>query len=155
NLEFKSSVFYNYRDAYEPRPFDILDENKNGFGFRAKLNWETYLFSFPIEMSLGSELLFENYTFSLIENLYQSNPGQGSIPGNLFAKTNQKRKYQNVFLQAATQLSENLTVEKGISFNATGYSLNDVYNTESTRTASSYNFENVWSPRLGISYKIA
>lgn len=155
NLEFKSSVFYNYRDAYEPRPFDILDENKNGFGFRAKLNWETYLFSFPIEMSLGSELLFENYTFSLIENLYQSNPGQGSIPGNLFAKTNQKRKYQNVFLQAATQLSEKLIVEKGISFNATGYSLNDVYNTESTRTASSYNFENVWSPRLGISYKIA
>lgn len=155
NLEFKSSVFYNYRDTYEPRPFDILDENKNGFGFRAKLNWEIYLFSFPIEMSLGSELLFENYTFSLIENLYQSNPGQGSIPGNLFAKANQKRKYRNVFLQAATQLSENLTVEKGISFNATGYSLNDVFNTESNRTDSSYNFENVWSPRLGVSYKIA
>lgn len=155
NLEFKSSVFYNYRDAYEPRPFDILDENINGFGFRAKLNWETYLFSFPIEMSLGSELLFENYTFSLIENLYQSNPGQGSIPGNLFAKANQKRKYQNVFLQAETQLSKSLVIEKGISFNTTRYSLKDVFNTDSNRTDSSYNFESVWSPRLGISYKIA
>lgn len=155
NIALKSSVFFNHRDAYEPRPFDILDENKNGFGFRAKLNWESRVFSFPIEMSLGSELLFEEYTYSLIENLYQSTPNPGSIPGNQFAKVNQRRNYHNVFLQAETQLSKSLVIEKGISFNTTRYSLKDVFNTDSNRTDSSYNFESVWSPRLGISYKIA
>jgi iron complex outermembrane receptor protein len=154
NIEFKSSVFYNLRDAYEPRPFDILDEYKSGIGFRAKLNYESQLFSFPLEMSLGSEVVFEDYTFSLFENLYQSQPGQGSIEGDRFAEVDQKRNYANFFFQMDTRLSEKLKLEKGISLNTTKYSLKDVFNAGNSTQNGAYTFENIWSPRIGVSYRL-
>lgn len=154
NLEFKSSLFYNLRDAYEPRPFDILDEYKSGFGFRAKLNYNSQVFSLPFEMSLGSEVVFEDYTFSLFENLYQLQPGQGSIEGERFAEVDQKRNYTNLFFQMDTQLTEKLLLEKGISLNATQYSLKDVFNAGSSTQDGSYAFDNVWSPRVGVSYRL-
>ena len=154
NLEFKSSVFYNLRDAYEPRPFNILDEYKSGIGFRAKMNYESQVLSLPFEMSLGSEVIFEDYTFSLFENLYQSQPGQGSIAGERFAEVDQKRNYANFFFQMDTRLTEKLMLEKGISLNTTQYSLKDVFNTGNSSQDGAYTFENMWSPRLGVSYKL-
>jgi len=154
NLELKSSLFYNLRDAYEPRPFDILDEYKSGFGFRAKLNYVSRVFLLPFEMSLGSEVVFEDYTFALSENLYQLQPGQGSVEGNRFAEVDQKRNYANFFFQMDTRLTEKLLLEKGISLNATTYSLKDVFNANNTTQDGSYAFENVWSPRVGLSYKL-
>jgi iron complex outermembrane recepter protein len=154
NLEFKSSVFYNLRDAYEPRPFDILDEYKSGFGFRAKLNYDSMVFSLPFEMSLGSEVVFEDYTFSLFENLYQTQPGQGSIVGDRFAEVDQKRNYVNFFFQMDTHLTQKLMLEKGISLNTTLYSLSDVFNAGNSTQDGTYTFDDVWSPRVGVSYRI-
>lgn len=154
NLAFKSSVFYNMRDAYEPRPFDILDEKKSGFGWRSKLNYQSKFFSFPVELSLGTEVLFEEYTFSLIENLYQTQPGQGSIPGDRFAEVNQDRSYANLFFQIDTRLTAKWLLEKGISLNSTQYSLKDVFNAGSSTQDGAYTFNKVWSPRIGMSYEI-
>jgi iron complex outermembrane recepter protein len=154
NLEFKSSVFYNLRDAYEPRPFNILDEYKSGIGFRAKINYESQVLSLPFEMSLGSEVVFEDYTFSLFENLYQSQPGQGSLEGDRFAEVDQKRNYANFFFQMDTRLTEKLMLEKGVSLNTTQYSLKDVFNAGNSTQDGAYTFENMWSPRIGVSYKL-
>lgn len=154
NLELQSSVFYNLRDAYEPRPFDILDEKKSGFGLRSKLNYQSSFFSRPVELSLGTEILFENYTFSLIENLYQTLPDQGSIPGDRFAEVNQNRTYANLFFQIDTRLSDKWLLEKGISVNSTRYSLEDVFNASNSNQDGAYTFDKVWSPRIGVSYII-
>lgn len=151
----KSSVFSNYKKAYEPRPFDILDEKTNALGFRSSLNFKSKLFTLPFESSIGTELLAENYEFSLTQNLYVSHPGQGSIAGSEFSNMKQNRKYQNYFLEVNIALLENLHLESGLALNTTKYSLEDVYNKTVVPTEQSYTFGTVWSPRLGISYQLS
>ena len=110
-VSLATSVFGTYKNAYEPRPFDILDDKTNTFGLRSVMDYQTTLFSFPSKWSLGGEFLTEDYTFSLIENLYQSQPGNGSIEGDAFAKTNQKRQYVLLFLEQTTEINSKLFIE--------------------------------------------
>lgn len=152
NLKFTSSVFLNNKDAYEPRPFDILDEYSSSMGFRGKLNYRDQFLSIPVEISLGTELLFEDYNFSLTENLYQSQPGQGSVAGQTFSKASQNRNYTNFFLLMNSHLSEKLILEKGVSLNATRYTLKYELQTENPTQDGNYSFNNVWSPRIGLTY---
>ena len=151
---FKTSVFFNIKKANEARPFDILNEKTNSLGFRSTVNYKSTLFSVPFEASLGTEILAEKYQFSLFENLYASQPGQGSITGNQFSGINQNRDYINYFLQMELQLLQNLYLESGLALNKTNYSLKDVFKNNALPQKSAYNFGSVWSPRLGLSYKI-
>ncbi|MBA3986814.1 MAG: TonB-dependent receptor, partial [Flavobacteriales bacterium] len=150
----ESSIFSNFKDAYEPRPFNILDEKTSGIGFRSKINYSATLFSLPFKIALGSELLSENHRFSLIENLYQSQPGQGSIAGDTFSEKKQKRNYYNLFLQADTQLAENLQIETGVSLNSSTYTTEDVIQQGMNNQDGEYSFGNILSPRVGLSYKL-
>jgi iron complex outermembrane receptor protein len=151
----KSSVFSNYKKAYEPRPFDILDEKTNSLGFRSSLNYKDKLFSLPFESSIGTELLAENYEFSLTENLYLSHPGQGSIAGSEFSNMKQNRNYINYFFEVNITLLDNLHLESGLALNTTKYTLEDVFNKTVAQTEQSCTFGKVWSPRLGISYQLS
>ncbi|WP_339610975.1 TonB-dependent receptor, partial [uncultured Planktosalinus sp.] len=151
----QSSLFLNSKDAYEPRPFDILDDTSSGLGFRVKINYKNQLFSFPFEASLGSEYLNEKYSFSLLENLYQSVTGEGSVEGEEFSNIKQKRTNATLFLQMETRLSERLLLEKGVSFNETRYTLQDVFQQSQNPEKQSYTFGNIWTPRVGVSYKLA
>ena len=147
------SLFSNLKNAYEPRPFDILEEKTNMLGFRAKVNYEASLFSLPNTISIGTELMTENYDFSLFRNLYQSYPGKGSVQGERFSEMEQKRGYWNGFIQMETQLSNKLNLESGLAFNTTHYNQQDVFLTDENSNEQ-YTFGSVWSPRLGLSYKI-
>ncbi|HJS01764.1 MAG TPA: TonB-dependent receptor, partial [Flavobacterium sp.] len=147
------SLFSNLKNAYEPRPFDILEEKSNMLGFRAKVNYEASLFSLPNTISVGTEFMTENYAFSLFRNLYQSYPGQGSVQGDQFSDMEQKRGYWNGFVQMETKLSNKLNLESGLAFNTTHYNQQDVFlNDEAVK--EKHTFGSVWSPRLGLSYKI-
>ncbi len=151
----QTSVFSNFKDAYEPRPFDILDEKTSAAGFRSNVNYKDRLFSLPFELSLGTELLTEKYAYSLFENLYQSQPGQGSIKGDEFSAIKQNRNYTNYFLQMELWISEKLHMETGVALNTTKYSLEDVFENNSGGQKMPFTFGNVWSPRVGFSYKIS
>ena len=152
---FNTSIFLNIKKANEARPFDILNEKTNSLGFRSTVNYKSTLFSIPFEASLGTEIVAEKYNFSLNENLYASQPGHGSIAGNQFSAINQNRNYINYFLQMELQLLQNLYLESGLAFNRTNYSLQDVFQNNTLPQKSSYTFGTVWSPRIGLSYKIA
>ncbi|WP_299518195.1 TonB-dependent receptor plug domain-containing protein, partial [uncultured Flavobacterium sp.] len=143
---WNSTVFSNFKEAYEPRPFDILEDNIVNFGVRSKLNYTDKLFSIPTKMSVGTELLREKYTFSLYENLYQTQPNQGSIQGNKFSDASQKRNYVNLFWQMEMQLSSKVNLESGLAFNQTKYTQKDEFDTNST-TKENYSFDAILSPR--------
>ncbi|WP_396182791.1 TonB-dependent receptor family protein [Flavobacterium sp.] len=149
----ESSVFSTIIDAYEPRPFDILDDETMNFGLRLQVNYNEKVFSIPSKFCLGTEVLFEDYTYSLYENLYQSQPGEGSIQGPLFATNNQKRNYQNVFFQMDMQLLKKMHLESGIAVNSTRYEQSDTFETVEP-TKNSYSFGAIWSPRIGLSYQV-
>jgi len=149
----ESSVFSTLIDAYEPRPFNILDDQSETFGFRFQLNYNQTLFSFPTKICLGTEVLYEDYSFALFANLYQSQPNQGSISGSLLAENEQRRTYQNYFLQLETKLYTKLFLESGIALNHTVYKqTNEVAN--QTAFSNNYAFGSIFSPRIGISYEV-
>ena len=148
------SLFSTLKKAYETRPFDILEDKTHTLGFRAKVNYSTFLFSLPNTISFGTEFITENYAFSLFKNLYQSNSGQGSLQGDQFSGIEQKRGYWNGFVQMETKLSDKFNLETGLAFNTTKYRYKDVFVADETITGN-YTFGTVWSPRLGLSYKIS
>jgi iron complex outermembrane receptor protein len=147
------SLFSNLKNVYEARPFDILEEKTNALGFRAKVNYSASLFSLPNTISIGTEFMTENYGFSLFRNLYQSHPGQGSIQGDRFSAMEQKRGYWNGFVQMETKLSNKFNLESGLAFNTTHYNQQNVFLSDDNKNEK-YTFGTVWSPRLGLSYKI-
>ena len=152
---FVSSVFSNYKKAYEPRPFDILDDKTSSIGLRAILNYKSSLWFVPFEASLGTETATEKYGFSLFKNGYVSQPNQGSIAGAEFSKMKQNRKYSNYFLQIDFSLTKALHLETGLAFNTTQYSLQNIFEPNSNNLKQSYTFGSFWSPRAGLSYEIA
>ena len=151
----QTSVFSNFKDAYEPRPFDILKDKTSSVGFRSNVNYKDQVFSLPFELSFGSELLTENYKYSLFKNGYQSQPGQGSIQGDEFSAINQNRNYSNYFLQMDLWISAKLHLETGVALNTTKYSLEDVFYTNSSGQKTPFTFGKVCSPRVGLSYKVS
>ena len=151
----QTSVFSNFKDAYEPRPFDILKDKTSSVGFRSNVNYKDQVFSLPFELSFGSELLTENYKYSLFKNGYQSQPGKGSILGDEFSAINQNRNYSNYFLQMELWISAKLHLETGVALNTTKYSLEDVFYTNSSGQKTPFTFGKVCSPRVGLSYKVS
>ena len=151
----QTSVCSNFKDAYEPRPFDILKDKTSSVGFRSNVNYQDQVFSLPFELSFGSELLTENYKYSLFKNGYQSQPGQGSIQGDEFSAINQNRNYSNYFLQMELWISAKLHLETGVALNTTKYSLEDVFYTNSSGQKTPFTFGKVCSPRVGLSYKVS
>ena len=151
----QTSVFSNFKKAYEPRPFDILEDKTSSVGFRTNVNYATQLFLMPMEFSFGTELLKENYEFSLFKNLYQSQPGKGSIQGDEFSAINQSRNYSNYFLQMELWLTGKLHLETGVAFNKTKYALEDVFDKNSVDQKKPFTFGSIWSPRMGLSYKVS
>ena len=149
--DWNTTLFSNFKEAYEPRPFNILEDNTTNFGVRSKLNFTDQLFSLPTKMSVGTELFREKYAFSLYENVYQAQPDQGSIQGDKFSDASQNRNYLNLFWQMEMQLSNKLNLESGMAYNQTNYKQKDkLLSDENTR--ENYTFEPIFSPRIGLSY---
>jgi iron complex outermembrane receptor protein len=151
---WQTTLFTNFKDAYEPRPFNIIADQTSNFGVRSKMNYTDMLFSMPTKMSFGTEVLFEKYAFTLYRNLYLTQPGQGSIQGEKFSDANQNRNYINLFWQMDLQLNAKLHLEGGIALNKTNYrQTDDFQNNENSR--ENYAFDAILSPRLGLSYELS
>ena len=147
-----TGVYMNFRNAYEPRPFDILKEEQVATGIRTKFSFKNEVFSLPSEMSLGGEFYREWYDTATFENLYEDFPGQGSVRGSGLSSNGQDRSYYNIFAQWNLALSEKLDFEAGINLNSTEYELTDLFYEDEVDQTGNYSFETVISPRLGVVY---
>ncbi len=151
-LSNTTSVFTNFRDGYEPRPFDILNENQSAVGGRTKFNLRTRIFGREAGASLGAEVYREWYHITLFENLYQQQAQ--SLPGEMFSNTKEDRSYYNVFGQFDLRLLEKLKLQAGLNFNSTRYRLDDIYTADTIDHSGNHTFENVLSPRAGLVYEL-
>ncbi|UII30941.1 TonB-dependent receptor [Fulvivirga ulvae] len=153
NLESITSTFLTFRDADEPRPFDILRENSIATGLRSRLIWSTDVLQRKMTWSGGFEYFTDWYQWSTYENLYEQNPGSGSIPGNILSDNEEHRYYYNLFAQINWKLTQKLSFQAGLNSNKTTFKLDDYY-ADSINQSGSYDFATIWSPRAGVVYQI-
>ncbi|MDR5591047.1 TonB-dependent receptor [Christiangramia sp. SM2212] len=149
-----TSVFYNSRDGYEPRPFDILDEDRQSIGARTRFNLKTEIFKKESEFSFGTETMFEFYETGTFENRYEQAEERRSIQGDRLSLNEQDRNYVNVFAQLNSRLTPKLRAELGLNFNSTSYDLEDRFADGDIDQSGSYSFDPVISPRMGLNYEV-
>ena len=152
NFKNASSIFYSYLDHYEPRPFNILDEFTNGFGFRTNFSGSFDLPTGETVYSLGAELYKDEYHWGTFENLYRDNNGDGSLKGDQISDNREFRRQLSVFGVITMPLSSKFLVQAGFNINNTSYDFQDIFNTAEDNKSADRNFKTIFLPNLDLSY---
>lgn len=149
NLKNSTSVFINYKDSNEPRPFDILRQYTFASGARTQFSGNFKIGKIENNFITGIEYFTDTYKGNTFENLYQQNNGLGSLQGDQLTETEQKRHFYNIFSQLRTLLSEQFEVQAGLNYNKTKFSLDNY--TENTN--QEYSYDGIFSPQLSLLFK--
>ena len=153
-----TSVFNSFRNGYEPRPFNILDENTFAFGIRSRLLGDFQIFEKPLKYTIGGEYFKDNYQSQTFQNLYQDFPvGTGSVQGIELSNFKQDRNYFNLFFEINYELSEKTTLVAGLNYNQTAYNLDDNFpvSTNNPDQSGQFDFNGILSPKIGLSFLIS
>ncbi|MFY0685685.1 MAG: TonB-dependent receptor [Cyclobacteriaceae bacterium] len=145
----KTSLFANYRNAYEARPFNILKESVAGIGLRSSL---ALTLTDKVNLTQGFELYADQYQWNTYENLYRQNNGNGSLLGNILSDFAENRYYANLFGEFNYQLSRQLNAQIGYNLNSTGYQLDDYFANDSIDYSGKHSFDPTLSPRFSLFY---
>ena len=151
-IENTSGIFYSYLDHYEPRPFNILDEFTNGYGFRTSFSGKFKLNGLDSEYDFGGELYKDEYNWQTYENLYQENNGNGSLKGELLSDNQEFRRQFNGFALITIPLSSRLKAQAGININKTHYDFRDRFTIGSGNKNARRNFDLIVLPSLSLEY---
>lgn len=156
NLESTTALFTNYKNNDEPRPFNILQNERFSYGVRHLTTFSPEFFSMRSSFTLGGEFYNEWYQRQTFENL-------GQQLGGMLSNTEQNRQYGNIFLSADIQVSSRFSLSGGMNYNQTNYDLKDLLipdtvnpGTQAYQRADqsgTYQFEPIWSPRIGLNYE--
>lgn len=149
-----TAVFTNIRDAYEPRPFDILDETNTGIGLRHTTEIDLRLFGLGSRLSFGGEFLRDDFEVSTLENRYRENNGQGSLAGEVLSDLSQTRQYIEGFATLDVAISKQLDIKLGLATNKTSYDIEDVFSNPENSQTGDYSYDQVWLPNLVTTYAI-
>ncbi|HSD06726.1 TonB-dependent receptor, partial [Flavobacterium sp.] len=149
NLSNSTSIFINYKDSNEPRPFDILRQYTFASGARTQFSGNFTIAAIENQFITGIEYFADDYKGNTFENLYQQNNGQGSLQGDQLTETGQKRHFYNIFSQIRTLLSKKFEIQAGLNYNKTQFELKD-YDLNSTQN---YSYDGIFSPQLSFLFK--
>lgn len=153
-LKNTTSIFYTYLDHYEPRPFNILDEYTNGFGFRTLFSGNLALYNTTLSYTLGSELYKDEYSWGTFQNRYQENDGKGSLKGDRLSQNREFRSQINTFATIGYSLTKRLTGQLGLNINKTQYDFRDLFTSGTTNTSANREFKTLFLPSLDVKYSL-
>ncbi|XCF05991.1 TonB-dependent receptor [Tamlana crocina] len=154
--KLKSSVFLSFRDAYEPRPFNILKDETLAYGLRTRLESRTKIFNIHIEYTIGGEWFKDRYNYKTFENRYRDFPdGTGSVEGNNLSHFEENRLYYNLFFETQIEVSKKTTLSAGANLNQTEYNLTDYFpiSENNPDQSGAFKFKTILSPKFGINYQ--
>ena len=149
NLNNSTSVFINYKDSNEPRPFDVLRQYTFAAGARTQFSGAFKIGKTNNNFIAGMEYFRDNYSGNTFENLYQQNNGLGSLQGNQLTETDQKRRFYNIFSQLRTSLSKQFEIQAGLNYNKTEFELTNFTEDSSQK----YSYDGIFSPQLSLLFK--
>jgi len=142
-----TSVFTTWRNAYEPRPFGILEENSVAIGGRTKFEYKQ---NGNLRYNVGGEVFSEQYDW---QNYQLRRNADKSVSKDTLLQDNQENRfYYNLFAEAEWRVNK-WTVNAGVNVNQTNYNLDDQLLKDGNDLSGEYNFKTIVSPRIGIVYR--
>lgn len=153
HLNNSTSVFINYKDSNEPRPFDILRQYTFASGVRTQFSGDFIIGKIKNQFIAGLEYFRDNYSGNTFENLYQQNNGNGSLQGDQLTATDQKRHFYNVFSQIRTLLSDRFEIQAGLNYNKTKFELQNDFPASADNRKEEYSYDGIFSPQLSFLFK--
>jgi len=150
-----TSIFYNYLDHYEPRPFNILEEFTHGYGIRSVFNGELKWRTKQLQYTIGAELYEDRYAWRTFANLYADNNGEGSLEGDQLSDQKEHRTQYFAFANMTYPFSEQWQLMLGVNYNKTSYAFRDVFTTAEEAVSAKRNFDGIVSPSLSLRYQLA
>ncbi|MGP1991999.1 TonB-dependent receptor family protein [Zobellia laminariae] len=154
SLENTTSIFYTYLDHYEPRPFNILDEITNGYGFRSRFLGNFNFLQRKAEYTFGAELYKDEYNWGTFDNLYEENNGNSSLKGGRISDNKEFRRKLNGFGSLTLPLTDQFTAQIGLNINKTHYDFRDKFNSGSYNKNAKRDFKAIVLPSLDLNYKL-
>lgn len=152
SFENSTSIFYNYLDKDEARPFGILDEITKGFGFRTRFSGHFNFLENAAEYTFGAELFKDEYDWDEFRNLWEDNDGNGSLKGEQFARNKEFRGQWNTFATVVLPFSERFSAQVGLNLNKTDYDYRDLFNTGAENKSADRSFKAILLPSLTVDY---
>ncbi len=154
-LENSTSLFYNYLDKDEARPFGILDEITKGFGFRTRFSGKFKFLENTSNYELGMEFFKDEYDWDEFRNLWEDNNGNGSLKGEQFARNKEFRSQWNAFTTLLFPFSTKFSAQFGLNINKTEYDYRDLFNSGSENKSAERNFKAILLPSLNLNYNFS
>jgi len=148
-----SSLFYSYLDHYEPRPFNILDEFTNAYGFRSVFDGRFGFAQKVGSYKFGAELFKDEYHWQTFENLYADNQGNGSLMGDRLSRNREFRRQFYAFASLTLPLTEALSAQAALTLNKTHYNFRDLFNQGDANRSASRDFNMILLPSLELEYQ--
>ena len=147
-----TSIFINYKDNYESRPFDILRQYSFAAGVRKQFSGNLNFGKIKSTYNAGFEYFKDDYHGRTLENLYKQNNGLGSREGDQVTGTIQNRSFYNAFAQLRLLLSAKMEFQAGLNCNKTRFELNNNFPSDNDRQED-YSYDAIWSPQVSFLFK--
>lgn len=139
------AAFGSFRDADEPRPFNLLLENSEYLGWRGYYQRTLDGELAKITFTSGLEFFRENYNWSTWSN---------DNPDEALSDNNEKRSYENLFVQMESNFQEKLFLSAGINGNLTRFDYIDNFQADGDKSGKR-SYKPVLSPRIGANFHIS
>ncbi len=137
------SVFGQFREADELRPFNKLVESSWAVGTRGNFQQAFKIDALGIKLVAGFEIFRETYKWGTFSN------GEGSQ----LSDNKENRDYENFFIQGEITKVNKFNLSVGANLNRTRYRYLDSFLANGDQSGK-HSYDPVVSQRLGINYKI-
>jgi iron complex outermembrane recepter protein len=143
--KISAATFGSFRDADEPRPFNLLLENSNFLGWRGYYQKTVPGELVKVTLTSGLEFFRENYNWSTWSN---DNADQA------LSDNQEKRSYENLFFQMESNFEDKLFLSAGINSNLTRFNYSDNFPADGDQSGNR-SYKPVLSPRVGANYQFS
>jgi iron complex outermembrane receptor protein len=146
NKNWKSTLsgFGQVERNNELRPFNILLEKSNFWGYRSLTEKKYSTEKSTIRAMLGTEFFMEKYNWQTLQN-------KDRTAGNLLSDNQESRLFTNIFLASDLNLSKKFILSASLNLNHTQYTYQDQFLTNGDQSGN-HNYEPVISPRLASNW---
>lgn len=141
--ELSMAGFSSLYTNHELRPFNVLDEESEVFGLRAKYSVRSLDES--LALNIGMEYFNERYNWQTFETI------DSTTIGEQLSDNKELRNYINLSTSVQKRFDTNHSLDIGVNLNKTWYDYRDLF-LDDGNDSGEYAYDFVISPKIGYTY---